>query len=110
MDNSRRVPSWYTAAMDVVGLAALQAAIRERYRCESEFLQSAPVHETREGVVVWSGEVDVFLLRRHPRAKHAYAWSQAADDGTRIIHTVLERPPVSDAVTAVRSVLSARLK
>jgi hypothetical protein len=91
--------------MDIVGLAALQTAIRERCRCESEYLESAPVHETHAGEVVWSGEVDVFLLRRHPRAKRAYAWSRPAADGSRTIHVVLESPAVTDAVTAVRSEL-----
>jgi hypothetical protein len=95
--------------MDLVGVTALQQAIRERHRCESDYLESAPVHETREGELVWSGEVDVFSLRRHPRAKRAYAWSRPAADGGRTIYVVLELPPVRDAVTAVRSVIQADL-
>ena len=51
------------------------------------------------------GEVEVFDLDGHPKAKRAYAWSHREgqdDNGERFV-TVLEIPPVDSAVTAVRA-------
>jgi hypothetical protein len=53
---------------------------------------------------VWKGDVEVFDLYGHPKAKRAYAWSHldgAKDERTRFV-AVLEIPPVESAVTAAR--------
>ena len=41
-----------------------------------------PVHETSNGETVWAGEVQVFDLVKHSKAKRAYTWSHATT-GTR---------------------------
>jgi hypothetical protein len=56
------------------------------------------------GKTVWQGDVEVFDLAGHPKAKRAYAWSHldgAKDERTRFV-AVLEIPPVVSAETAVR--------
>jgi hypothetical protein len=35
----------------------------------------SPVHETFQGQTVWAGEVEVFDLVGHPKAKRCYAWA-----------------------------------
>jgi len=62
------------------------------------------VHEVFRGETVWKGEVEVYDLTGHPKAKRAYAWSHLdgkGDDRERFV-AVLEIPPVESAVTAVR--------
>ena len=68
--------------MDDAGLPALLDAIRHLEGCEATWIESVPVHETHEGQTVWTGDVQVFDLVKHPKAKRAYAWSHATT-GTR---------------------------
>jgi hypothetical protein len=62
------------------------------------------VHEVFQGKTVWEGDVEVFDLHGHAKAKRAYAWSHLDgkhDERTRFV-AVLEIPPVESAETAVR--------
>lgn len=63
-----------------------------------------PVHEVSRGQSVWQGDVEVFDLTGHPKAKRAYAWShlQGKNDQDERFLAVLEIPPVESAETAVR--------
>jgi len=47
---------------------------------------------------LWDGNVEVFDLFDHPKAKRCYAWTY--DEPEKFI-TVLELPPVVDAQSAV---------
>ena len=63
-----------------------------------------PVHEVFRGETVWQGDVEVFDLTGHPKAKRCYAWSHldgAKDERTRFV-AVLEIPPVDSAQKAVQ--------
>jgi len=67
------------------------------------------VHELFQDKTVWKGEVEVFDLIQHPKAKRAYAWAHKEgknDERTRYV-AVLELPPVESAVTAVRASIMA---
>jgi hypothetical protein len=82
----------------------LQVAIQELHKCGAVHRQTVFVHEKFRGQTVWTGEVEVFDLTGHPKAKRGYAWSHADgpnDQNERFV-TVLEIPPVSSAETAVR--------
>ena len=62
------------------------------------------MHEVFRGQTAWRGEVEVFDIAGHPKAKRCYAWSHlygVDDEQTRFV-AVLEIPPVVDAITAVR--------
>ena len=74
------------------------------HNCGAEWRETVPVHEVFQGKTVWQGEVEVFDLTGHPKAKRAYAWAHLdgdKDERTRYV-AVLEIPPVESAVTAVR--------
>lgn len=61
---------------------------------------------------MWEGDVEVFDLTGHPKAKRAYAWSHLDgenDERTRFV-AVLEIPPVESAETAVRVQIVKDLK
>jgi len=72
--------------------------------CGADHASTVPVHEIFQSQTVWRGEVEVFDLTGHPKAKRAYALShldEPDDSGERFV-AVLEIPPFVDAVTAVR--------
>ncbi len=74
--------------------------------------ETVPVHEMFRGQTAWRGEVEVFDLTGHPKAKRAYAWSHQEgknDQGERFV-AVLEIPPVDSAKTAVQASILADAK
>jgi len=93
-------------------LARLQVAIQELHKCGAVHRQTVPVHEVFRGKIIWQGEVEVFDLNGHPKAKRCYAWSHREgpnDQGERFV-TVLELPPVKDPQSAVQVAIAATVK
>ena len=85
-------------------IARLQTAIQHLHNCVAVWCETVPVHEIFQGQTIWQGEVEVFDLNGHPKAKRCYGWSHLdgpKDERERFV-AVLEIPPVVDAVTAVR--------
>jgi hypothetical protein len=85
-------------------ISRVQVAVSQLHDCGATWRETAPVHEIFQGKTVWQGDVEVFDLHDHPKAKRAYAWSHREgknDEGERFV-AVLEIPPVESAVTAVR--------
>jgi len=90
-------------------LDRLQVAVSQLHGCGAVWRETVPVHEVFNGQTVWQGEVEVFDLASHPKAKRAYGWSHAhgsQDEQERFV-AVLEIPPVESAVTAVRASIMA---
>ena len=90
-------------------IARVQVALMQLHNCGAAWRETVPVHEVFLGQTVWQGEVEVFDLNGHPKAKHAYAWSHREgkdDQGERFV-AVLEIPPVVSPVTAVRASILA---
>jgi hypothetical protein len=86
-------------------IAELQAAILNLHGCTATYVETVPVIEEFQGETVWQGEVEVFDIRSHPKAKRCYAWGHATgeDDQARRYVTVLELPPVTSPQTAVKA-------
>jgi hypothetical protein len=85
-------------------LAKVQVAVQQLHNCGAVWRETVPVHEVFRGETVWQGDVEVFDLHGHPKAKRCYAWSHLDgpnDERTRFV-AVLEIPPVESAETAVR--------
>lgn len=85
-------------------LAQVQVAVSQLHNCGATWRETVPVHEVFKGQTVWQGDVEVFDLTGHPKAKRCYAWSHLdgpKDERTRFV-AVLEIPPVVSAETAVR--------
>lgn len=95
--------------MDPAGVEALRDAIRHMHGCDSKWIESVPVIEKMriEGAdyerTIWEGEVQVFELAGHPKARRAYAWSYATEGTKRKFVAVLHVPPIASAVDAVRA-------
>ena len=93
-------------------LARLQVTISQLHNCGAVWRESVPVEEIFNGKTIWKGEVEVFALNGHPKAKRAYGWSHPDGDdntGERFV-TVLEIPPVNSAEVAVKISIVADLK
>jgi hypothetical protein len=85
-------------------ISRVQVAVSQLHDCGATWRETVPVHEVFQGKTVWQGDVEVFDLHGHAKAKRAYAWSHREgknDEGERFV-AVLEIPPVESAVTAVR--------
>lgn len=83
----------------------LRAAIKRLHGCDSTHVRTEKVAELHGAIPVWAGEVEVFDLTGHPKAKRAYAWSFENDKGKKEHVAVLELPPVMNAQTAVQAYL-----
>ena len=93
-------------------IAVLKAAIWRLHNCGVVHADTVHVIETFQGKTVWEGDVKVFDLVQHPKAKRAYAWAHVDgpnDEQTRFV-TVLEIPRVKDAETAVQASIMTDLK
>lgn len=85
-------------------IARVQVAIMQLHNCSATWRESVPVREIFNGKTIWQGNVEVFDLAGHPKAKRAYGWSHPEGDdnkGERFV-AVLEIPPVVSAETAVK--------
>ena len=93
-------------------LEELQEVIHKLHGVQSTHMQSVPVTEKFEGKVIWDGIVEVFQLYGHPKATHAYAWSDETDDPKQPKRsvTVLRIPPAVSPETAVRVAIAQELR
>jgi hypothetical protein len=82
------------------------------HNCGATWRETVPVQEVFHGQIIWKGEVEVFDLNGHPKAKRCYAWSHLDgdnDERTRFV-AVLEIPPVVSPETAVKVAIAAEVK
>jgi hypothetical protein len=93
-------------------LARLQVAVSQLHNCGAIHRETVPVTEVFNGQTIWQGEVEVFDLNGHPKAKRAYAWSHrdGKDDAGERFVAVLEIPPVVSPETAVKVAIAAEVK
>ena len=84
----------------------IQLAVEKAAGCPAKHIESVIVVEGWKDAVVWEGEVEVFLLEGHPKAKRAYGWGNWEGDFT----AVLEIPPVDSPQTAVMVAIAAKAR
>jgi len=97
----------YAGGMSEVAPSELKQAIESQHGGRATYVQSVPIKETHGEQTVWEGTVAVFDLADHPKAKRAYAWSYAMEDGRRTFFAVLHVPPVTGPRDAVRAAIVA---
>ena len=93
-------------------LARLQVAIEQLHDCGALYRETVPVQEVFQGRTIWRGEVEVFDLYSHPKAKVCYGWSHREgkdEKGERFV-TVLQLPPVISPETAVKVAIVAEVR
>ena len=90
-------------------LLRLLYAIEALHKCRAEWVETVPVTETFLGQTVWDGEVEIYNLEGHPKAKRCYGWAHAKGDGERFV-TVLEIPPADSPQNAVKVAAASEAK
>ena len=85
----------------------LQLTIQHLHKCEAVHRETVPVHEVFQGKTVWQGDVEVFDLTGHPKAKRAYGWTHSEPEE---FITILELPPVDSAQAAVKVGVAYQIK
>ena len=85
----------------------LQMVIRQLHKCDAEHTGTEPVKEVFRGETVWEGDVEIFSVTGHPRAKRAYSWSVDKGTSRERFTAVLEIPPVKSALDAVKVAIVA---
>src|SRR5689334_18577482 len=90
-------------------LRGLQEAILAVHGANSRHSGSQPVREVFQGATAWEGNVEIFDLLDHPKAKRCFAWAYD-DDGTLRTTAVLELPPVDSPETAVQVAIAAKAR
>ncbi len=92
--------------MNEVSLDQLKQAVEGLHNCTATLSHAVAVHEKFKDQTVWQGVVHVFDLTGHPAAKIAYAWSSPVEGSDRRkFYAVLELPPITSAVEALRAAI-----
>lgn len=86
----------------------IRQAVEKLHGCQAVHVASVPVHEAFRGQTIWEGVVETFDLTGHPKAKRAYGWEIPGPKPDWV--AVLEIPPVTSPLTAVRAALVAQSK
>jgi hypothetical protein len=82
------------------------------HNCSATWRESVHVREVFRGKTLLDGDVEVFDLTGHPKAKRAYGWSHpdGGDNKTERFVAVLEIPPVVSPQTAVKISIYSDIK
>jgi hypothetical protein len=92
---------------DPAGIRALVEAIRHLHGVEATHVETVHVREEHHGELVFERDVEVFDLVGHPKAKRAYAWSEATTGNKRRFFAVLHVVGVDSPLAAVRASILA---
>jgi hypothetical protein len=75
------------------------------------WVSTVPVKEVFQGKTAWEGDVEVFDLPAHPKAKRCFAWGVRRDDGKGWdVTAVLAVPPITTPENAVKAAIAAYAK
>ena len=85
----------------------LRQVIFQMHKTASTWVESVRVEGIFHDRTPWNGNVEVFDLTDHPKAKRCYGWT-FGEPGQLV--TVLEQPPVTDARSAVKIGVSCQVK
>ena len=85
----------------------LQMVIDHLHGCKAAWVESVPVKEVFRGKTVWQGDVEVYALTGHPKAKRCYGWSYGEPEQ---FITILELPPVDSTQAAVKVGVAYQVK
>ncbi len=92
-------------------IGELIAVFTKLHNCDAEYVETVPVVEEFQGETIWQGDVEVFDIRRHPKATRGYGWGYVTtESGGRSHFTVLELPPVDSPQTAVKAAIMSEIQ
>ena len=77
------------------------------HKADPKHVGTVPVEEIFRGQTLWKGDVEVFDLTGHPKAKRCYGWTYGEPEE---FITIIELPPVTDAKSAVKVGVAYQIK
>ncbi len=86
-------------------LHELKLAIENKHKCSALYLRTQMVELTIRGKILWIGDVEIFAIARHRKAKRCYAWKHCEGrkaQGEQFV-AVLGIEPVDSPEAAVRT-------
>jgi hypothetical protein len=92
-------------------LSELRKAIKAVHGCDAAHVETVPVKEVFRGEIAWQGDVEVFAVTGHAKAKQCFAWGVRRDDDKGWdITAVLGIPPVVTPELAVKAAIVAHAR
>jgi|SRR5215213_1615681 len=92
-------------------IAEIQSVFLKVHGCEAIYAETVPVVEEYQGETIWQGDVEVFDVTGHPKAKRGHGWGYTiTESGGRRYFTVLELPPVDSPQTAVKAAIMSEIQ
>lgn len=89
-------------------ISELRKAIKAVHGYDAAHVQTVPVKEIFRGEVAWQGDVEVFDVTGHAKAKQCFAWGVRRDDDKGWdVTAVLGIPPVVTPELAVKAAIVA---
>lgn len=88
-------------------ISSLQEVVQHLHKCQAVFSQTVPVDEKFDGRTIWKGNVEVFSLSGHPRAKRCFAWLHDDGKAPRYV-ALLESMAIASPEMAVRAIIAFR--
>ena len=88
-------------------VSRLLLTIQHLHNCAAVHRQTVPVHEVFRGKTLWGGNVEVFDLTGHPKAKRCYGWTYGEPEE---FITILELPPVDSPQSAVKAGIAYQIR
>jgi hypothetical protein len=99
--------NWLDIVIDKTHIEQLHTFISQLHGCDCLYVESVPTCEVFEDKTVWRGDVEVFDLIGHSKAKRCYAWAYGEPEE---FITILELPPVTDTQSAVKVAFPTKSK
>src|SRR5207237_1297192 len=78
-------------------IQTLRDTIQKRHGCISRYVQTVAVKCQINGQSDWHGNIEVFDLAGHPKARQCYAWGFKDDAGHWQYVTILKEPTIDSA-------------
>lgn len=90
-------------------LDELKRTLAERLGCVLDHVRTVPVSEVFKGREIWRGDVEVYDITGHAKARRVYAWGYPGErEGERMeVVAVLEIPPVTSPESAVKVAIAS---
>lgn len=88
-------------------LQNLSDAIDAMHECSCTYFGKEHIKEEHEGETVWEGDVEIFQLEGHPKAKVAYGWAWEDDQGEIQYIGILGVSPIVTASDAVKAAIAS---
>lgn len=85
----------------------LSDAVAAMRNCRCSHVRTATVYEMMDGQTVWQGQVEVFKLSDHPKAKESFACGYKDDSGEMQYVAVLAVPPIMSPREAVQAAIAS---